>query len=191
MKKYLQLAAMFAVLILAATLSPAWAYDEDDQTVGGNYAAGASAYGKTLVFSGTYDFSAQTYDTNDVVKLVSVPEGYLVDKIVVSATDLDQIVTNTLYKYTTNWASDADAQAFAADTDASVVFFKLLPTITAENPQATNTVVDVTIDDEISGTVDAVSYGFINTLTTNGAPTAGKLRIDVSAIDVAPWLRED
>ena len=191
MKKYLQLTALFAVLILVAAVSPAWAYDEDDQTVGGATAAGASAHGKALVFSGTYDFSAQTYATNQVVKLVNVPEGYLVDKIVVSATDLDQIITNTLYKYTTDWASDSDAQAFAKTTDASVVYFKLLPTITASNPQATNTVVDVTIDDEISGSVSAVAYGFINTLSTNGAPSAGKLRIDVVAYDVAPWLRED
>ena len=210
MKKYLQLTALFAVLILVAAVSPAWAYDEDDQTVGGATAAGASAHGKALVFSGTYDFSAQTYATNQVVKLVNVPEGYLVDKIVVSATGLDQVITNTLYKYTTDWASDADSQAFAKTTDASVVYYRNLPSYTAtlvqtQAPSATNSVVSgangvitgitnavtVAVDDEATGTVDALAYGFIATLSTNGAPTAGKLRIAVRATDVAPWLRED
>lgn len=191
MKKQLMAALMVATMILVAFCAPVMAYDEDDQTVGGATAAGASAYGKTLVFSGTYDFSAQTYATNQVVKLVKVPDGYLVDKVVVSATGLNQIITNTLYKYTTDWASDADAQAFAKTTDASVVHFKLLPTYTAANTNAANVEVTVTTDDEVAGSVDAVSYGFINTLSTNGAPTVGKLRIAVSAIDVAPWLRED
>lgn len=188
MKKILQ-ATMVLALGLMVLAMPAMGYEEDDQTIGGSSAAGASAYGKTLVFSGIYDFSLNDYDTNDVVKLVSVPKGYLVDKVVVSATGLNQIITNELYKYTTAWASDADAQAFAALTDASIVHFKLLPTITATGPQSTN--LTVSVDDEVSGSVSGCSYGFISTLSTNGAPTAGKLRIDVSAIDVAPWLRED
>ncbi len=190
MKKYLSLLLIAAIALLGA-VAPVLAYDEDDQTVGGASAPGASAHGKTLVFSGTYDFSENTYDTNDVVKLVNVPAGILIEKIVVSTEDVNQILTNTLYKYTTEWAAAGDAQAYAASTDASVVYFMSLPAITASNPQATNTVVDVVVADQAAGSIAATSWGFINTLSTNGAPTAGKLTISVIGCDVLPSVRED
>jgi len=185
MKKTLILLAILMVALIA--VYSATAYDEVDNTVGGAY-PGPAAMDKTLVFSGEYDFSLATYDTNDIVKLVNVPAGVMIDKIVVSATDLNQTITNTLYTYTTAWAAEGDANTFSKTTDASVVYYMALPAITATGPESTN--LTVTVVDQAAVSVAQTSWGFIATAgTTNGIPTIGKLRISVFGVDVLPGTR--
>lgn len=188
MKKSLYVLFVAAVA-LVAVVAPVLAYDEVDKTIGGSAAPGASANGRALVFRGVYDFSAQTYDTNDIVKLVNVPAGVLVDQVVVSTEDVNQTITNTLYKYSSDaWAAVANsAKAYAADTDGSYVYFLNIPTVSATGPQSTN--LTVTVGASIAGSVDETSFGFINTLTTNGVPTEGKLTISVFGLDVLPSAR--
>lgn len=189
MKKYLNLILIAAVALCAAS---ALAYDENtDSFVGGSATTdnpGPLSMNRALVFSGTYDFADETYDTNDIIKLVSVPDGILIDKIVVTARDLDQVVTNTLYKYSSDaWAAEDSAIAYAASTDASTVYHFLSPTYA--NTNAANVEVAIT-DDTIAASLAGTSWGFINTLSTNGAPTAGTITISVLGYDVAPVDRE-
>ena len=188
MKKFLNFALIAAVALCAAS---ALAYDENtDSFVGGSATTdnpGPLAFNRAVVLSGTYDFADETYDTNDIIMLVNVPDGILIDKIVVTARDLDQVVTNTLYKYTSAWASEDSAVEYAASTDASTVYHFLSPTY--QNPQATNPVVEIA-DDTIAGSLAGTSWGFINTLSTNGAPTEGTITISVIGYDVAPVDRE-
>lgn len=190
MKKHLNLILIAAIAICGA--ASAFAYDENtDSFVGGSATTdnpGPLSMNRALVFSGTYDFADETYDTNDIIKLVSVPDGILIDKIVVTARDLDQVVTNTLYKYSSSaWASEDSAVAYSASTDASTVYHFLTPTY--QNPQATNPVVEIA-DDTIAASLAGTSWGFINTLSTNGAPTEGTITISVLGYDVAPVDRE-
>lgn len=176
---------LIAVAAFAVAACPALAYDEnvDHISTGANAVngIGAAAMNKAVVLQGTYDFSTETYDTNDIIKLVSVPAGVLIDKVVVSVRDTDQIVTNTLYKYTSEWAAEDSAIAYAADTDASTVYYFLSPTYA--NTNASNVEVVIT-DDTIAATQTATSWGFINTLTTNGAPTEGTITISVIGYDL-------
>lgn len=185
MKKYLNLILIAAVAFCGA--APAFAYDENTDSFAGGSATtdnpGPLAYNRAVVLSGTYDFADATYDTNDIIKLVNVPDGILIDKIVVTARDLDQVVTNTLYKYTTAWAAEDSAVAYAASTDASTVYHFLSPTYA--NTNAANVEVEIT-DDTIAGSLAGTSWGFINTLSTNGAPTAGTITISVIGYDVEP-----
>ena len=186
MKKYLNIALIAAVAILGA--APAFAYDENTDSFAGGSATtdqpGPQSLNRAVVLSGTYDFADATYDTNDIIKLVNVPDGILIDKIVVTARDLDQVVTNTLYKYSGSaWAAEDSAIAYAASTDASTVYYFLTPTYA--NTNASSVEVAMT-DDTIAASLAGTSWGFINTLSTNGAPTAGTITISVIGYDVEP-----
>ena len=62
---------LVALFVMVLTISVGFSYDEVDKTVGGVGAVGPSAMDRTVVISGEYDFAKNTYDTNDIIKLLT------------------------------------------------------------------------------------------------------------------------
>lgn len=182
MKKFL-----VALFVMVVTISVGFSYDEVDKTVGGVGAVGPAAMDRSVVISGEYDFADNTYDTNDVIKLLTVPAGVMIDRIIVSGTGLDTTFTNTLYKYTTSWNSSGNVDVFTTN-DSSAVHYLALPTITATGPQSTN--LTVTVDSDLTADLSQTSWGFIGGSSTNGLPEAGKITISIVGYDVLPSARE-
>lgn len=159
MKKSMIIMAVLIVALLA--VQAAFAYEEDDQTIGGAY-PGPSAMDRVLTFSGVYDFALESYNTNNIVKLVNVPAGMLPLYAVVAPVGLNQSITGLLYKYTTSWSSYGAENVHAETTDVAVVYHLNYPTWTAAATGMTNPV--------ITSTASAIMVD-TNGLVTNTAIT--------------------
>jgi len=171
---------LIAVIAIAGSTVCALAYDTNSDFIKGGTAAtdavGAVAVNKAYVMTGTYDFSKETYDTNDIVQLVSVPAGVIPQVVTLACNDeVSFITTAQLYRVVSggSYAAAGAATAFAAETASAV---SVAVNIATTNPAAT--------------TIAGEQWGFILTLTTNGAPTSGKLQLSVIGYDAAPVMRE-
>jgi hypothetical protein len=152
------------VALLAIVTVSAFALVESDETVGGTAAPGPGSYDKSLVFSGEYDFSENTYDTNTILKLVNVPAGVLPTAVVLTIDGSDELLTVQVHKLTgSTWATSGDSTNVAA---TAVLYDSLEPT---DGDQAVTA-------------LDACAFGF----SANATPTEGKATLSVIGLQVVP-----
>ena len=171
---------LIAVLAIAGLAVCALAYDTNTDFIDGGTSAtdavGAVSLNKAFVMTGEYDFSKETYDTNDIIQLVHVPAGVIPQIVTIACDDEVSFITT--------------AQLYRVSSGGSYAAYGVAVALAAETASAVSVGVNVATTNPVATTIASEQWGLILTLTTNGAPTAGKLQLSVIGYDVAPVMRD-